>query len=234
MLKCRRQDIQLVVVYSIPERVADDFIQSKLEFWCNKGKSPVVGVFNAPYINWVNLEVESSISSFNSKLLETSIGLALFQHIRNPTRYDLRNSSSLLDLVFTHGDDVGQMTLLLPLGRSDHAVILLKFMAEVACQTVAPARPNILKADIKAINSAASAKTWEIDSRASVQEAWTLFRQLYNRVTQPYIPWTVPKKKKHGNPWIGRDIRRLLGQKRNVGMLASTLAQQVRWNATDR
>ncbi|CAH8464776.1 unnamed protein product [Schistosoma guineensis] len=71
-----------------------------------------------------------------------------------PTMYDLRNSS--LDLVFTHSDDVGQMTSLLPLGRSDHAVILFKFMAEIAYQTVAPARPNVWKADLEAINSAAS------------------------------------------------------------------------------
>ncbi|CAH8529110.1 unnamed protein product [Schistosoma bovis] len=92
-LKCRRQDIEVVVVYRSPECVADDFLLSKPKSWCNNGKSLVVGDFNAPYINWVNLEVESSISSFDSKLLETSIGLALFQHIRDPTRYDLRNSS---------------------------------------------------------------------------------------------------------------------------------------------
>ncbi|VDP53879.1 unnamed protein product [Schistosoma margrebowiei] len=67
---------------------------------------------------------------------------------------------------------------------------------------------------MEAINSAASAENWEIDSRASLQEAWALFRQLYNRETQPYIPWTVPKKKKHGHPWIGQDIRRLLKQKK--------------------
>ncbi|CAH8587944.1 unnamed protein product [Schistosoma guineensis] len=67
---------------------------------------------------------------------------------------------------------------------------------------------------MQATNSAAAAENWEIDSKASVQEAWTLFRQLYNPVTQPYIPWTVPKKKKHGHPWIGRDIRRLLRQKK--------------------
>ncbi|VDO84176.1 unnamed protein product [Schistosoma mattheei] len=51
-----------------------------------------------------------------------------------------------------------------------------------------------------AINSAASAENWEIDSKASVQEAWTLFKQLYNRESQPHLPWTVPKKKKHGHP----------------------------------
>ncbi|VDP35647.1 unnamed protein product [Schistosoma mattheei] len=96
-------------------------------------------------------------------------------------------------------------------------------MAEIACQTIAPARPNIWKADMQAINSAASAENGEIDSRASVQEAWTLFRQLYNRVTQPYMPWTVPKKKKHDRPWMGRDIRRLLRQKKKCWDVAIRL-----------
>ncbi|VDP69465.1 unnamed protein product [Schistosoma curassoni] len=126
---------------------------------------------------------------------------------------NILNTGKSFEQVFTHGDDVGQMAFLPPLGRSDHAVILSKFLAGIACQTVAPARPNIWKADMQAINSAASAENLEIDSKASVQEAWTLFRQLYNRVNQPYIAWTVTMKKKHGHPWIGQDIRRLLRQK---------------------
>ncbi|VDP66836.1 unnamed protein product [Schistosoma mattheei] len=58
--------------------------------------------------------------------------------------------------LFLHGDDVGQMTFLPPFGRSDHAVILFKLMAEIACQSVAPPRPIIWKADMEAINSSAS------------------------------------------------------------------------------
>ncbi|VDP37925.1 unnamed protein product [Schistosoma mattheei] len=96
-------------------------------------------------------------------------------------------------------------------------------MAEISCQAVAPARPNIWKGDMEAINSAASAENWEIDSRASVQMASTIFRQLYNWVTQPYIPWTVPKEKKHGHPWIGWDIRRLLRQKKRCWDVAIRL-----------
>ena len=63
------------------------------------------------------------------------------------------------------------MTSLLPLGISDHEVILFKFIDEMAYQTVAPARPNIWKTDMEAINSAASAENWIIDSGASVEEA---------------------------------------------------------------
>lgn len=70
---------------------------------------------------------------------------------------------SLSDLVFAHDVNVSQIISFLSLGRSDHAVILLKFMVEMACQTVALAAPNTWKAGIRAINFAASGENWTID-----------------------------------------------------------------------
>ncbi|VDP17242.1 unnamed protein product [Schistosoma margrebowiei] len=116
-------------------------------------------------------------------------------------------------------------------------------MAEIACQAVATARLNIWKAVMQSINSAASVEKRKIDSKASVQEAWTLFRQLYNRVILQYIRWTVPKKK-HGHPWIGWDIRRLLRRKKkcwDVAILLGTAESELRisepselWEAIDK
>ena len=75
-----------------------------------------------------------------------------------------------MDLIFTHDNDIGHMTFLPPLRKSDHAVILFKLMAEMTYQTVASACPNIWKADMEATNSAASAENWIIGSGASVEE----------------------------------------------------------------
>lgn len=83
------------------------------------------------------------MTSFYCRLLEATIALALFQHIGNSNRYNLRSSSSFLKLVFAHGDDVSQVTFLRSLRRSDHVLMLFKFMVEMTCQTVAPAHPNI-------------------------------------------------------------------------------------------
>lgn len=55
-------------------------------------------------------------------------------------------------------------------------------MGEMACQIFVPARLNIWKAVIKAIDSATSVENWNIDSLASIEEAWTLFQQLYNQI----------------------------------------------------
>lgn len=123
--------------------------------------------------NWENLKVGLSQPSFDYKLLETTISPALSQHTRDLARYDYQNSSSVLNLVFTRGDDVIQMTILPPIERSDLAVMLFKFTVNIVCQAVVPVSPNIWKADIKVINSAASTENGEIDSSESVGEAWT-------------------------------------------------------------
>ncbi|VDP62052.1 unnamed protein product [Schistosoma mattheei] len=88
-LKCRRQ----AVAHRSPECAADDFLLSKLKSLCNKNKRLVVGDFNGPYINWVNLEVWSSTTSVDCKLLETSIGPALSNKLETPQ--DMTSTFSL-------------------------------------------------------------------------------------------------------------------------------------------
>lgn len=48
----------------------------------------MVGDFNALSINWGSLEVGASRTSFDYKLLGTTIAVALSQHIRDPIRYE--------------------------------------------------------------------------------------------------------------------------------------------------
>lgn len=57
-------------------------------------------------------------------------------------------------LFFTHGYDVSLITFLTTIWGFDQRIVLFKFMADLVCQQVAQAIYNILKADMKAINSA--------------------------------------------------------------------------------
>nr|CAH8845910.1 unnamed protein product [Trichobilharzia regenti] len=221
-LKCIGQDIDLIAVYRSPDCSADDFLIEKLGSWTSKCRSLVVGDFNAPTVDWSSLTTPSSVNSFDHKLLESSISLALVQHIIKPTRYDSQHSSSTLDLVFSHGEDVDLIQHLPPLGRSDHAVLTFKFTA-TAARAKTPARPNVWKADINAIVSAANSVNWYINPESQVEAAWNQFKQLYAQVTVPFIPWSVPKGRKHSPPWINREIRKLLRRKRKCWNLFATL-----------
>lgn len=171
----------------------------------------------------MSLTTPSSENSFHHKLLDSTIALALAQHVMKPTRYDSQHSSSTLDLVFSHGEDVDLVQHLPPLGRSDHAVLTFKFTATAVSRVKTPARPNVWKADINAIVQAAESQDWYINPESEVEAAWCHFKQLYARVTQPFIPWTVPKGRKHCPPWINRQIRRLLRRKRKCWNLFITL-----------
>lgn len=75
----------------ISDMLTGALLLSKLKSWSNSCKGPIVGEFDAPYINCGNLEVGPSKTSFDYKLLEITITLALFQNIGG----DLKNSSLL-------------------------------------------------------------------------------------------------------------------------------------------
>lgn len=64
--------------------MVDDFLLSKLKPLCNIGESLIAGDVNEQYINWVNYEVGASTTLFDSRLLETSIELALLQYLEIP------------------------------------------------------------------------------------------------------------------------------------------------------
>ncbi|VDP31727.1 unnamed protein product [Echinostoma caproni] len=82
----------------------------------------VLGDFNAPEIEW---EMEyAPVGSFGDELLEMMHGLALTQHVTDPSRWRLGNSLSTLDLVFTKSrNDIKITAIGAPLNRSDHASI---------------------------------------------------------------------------------------------------------------
>lgn len=83
--------------------------------------------------------IQSFVVCRNPEFLDDTRAVALLQQIRDPLTYDLQNFPFLLDLIFTHSDDISQI----PLGRSYYAFILFTFMAEITCQAVAIIRPNI-------------------------------------------------------------------------------------------
>lgn len=105
----------------------------------------------------------------------------------------------------------------------------------MAYQPVVPARPNIWKANMKAINSTESDVNWTRGTGASVEHVRTHFRQLYNQGTQTFIFWTLTKEIKHGHPWIDRDIISVLRRKKkcwNIDIIISTSSMMERYKST--
>ena len=78
----------------------------------------LIGDFNFPDINWVDTHCFSSPTSLSAKFLEVMQDSFLTQE---PTRHQLDQRSSVLDLIITRDPgSIMNLTHLPPLGSSDH------------------------------------------------------------------------------------------------------------------
>ena len=84
----------------------------------------VLGDFNYPRIDWVHYCTNSCINNSNYKFLETTRDCFFQQYVKNSTRGRNSDNPSLLDLVLSNNDDlIDNVSLLPPLGKSDHSTI---------------------------------------------------------------------------------------------------------------
>ena len=87
----------------------------------------LMGNFNYPNIKWDSESTESN--TVEDKFIENIRDNFLFQHITKPTRGRLGNKSNMLDLIFTNEEGmIEDVTYESPLGKSDHAVLLINQM----------------------------------------------------------------------------------------------------------
>ena len=85
----------------------------------------LMGDFNFPDINWVDTHCFSSPISLSAKFLETMQDSFLTQYVQEPTRHQLDQQPSVLDLIITRDpDSIMNLTHLPPLGSSDHECLL--------------------------------------------------------------------------------------------------------------
>ena len=90
----------------------------------------IMGDFNVKEINWLENEVDGGPESFPFLFNECTKDCFSYQHVTEPTRFR-GEQESLLDLIFTkEEDDVKNIEILSPLGKSDHGVV----MCDVICE----------------------------------------------------------------------------------------------------
>ena len=84
----------------------------------------ILGDFNVPKINWVDMDLVRGAKQIDRQVLEVATDEFFIQHVFMDTQFDFVNdTSSLLDLIFTKEEgDVRNVEVLHPLGKSDHGV----------------------------------------------------------------------------------------------------------------
>ena len=88
----------------------------------------VLGDFNVPKINWATRDILPGARKIERDLYEAVTDNFLYQHVLVPTRYR-GTGNSTLDLIFTkEEEDVKDIEVLQPVGKSDHGVVIGAFI----------------------------------------------------------------------------------------------------------
>jgi len=98
----------------------------QLECFVDEAKKDVIiaGDFNFPEINW-DLQYSGNNSFGSTAFLNTVQKLLLLQHVNFATRARGSDTPHTLDLVITDSQSITNIEALAPLGKSDHAVLMI-------------------------------------------------------------------------------------------------------------
>ena len=121
----RHTTLTVICAYRSPNSSADDderLLQTLSTVTSNGCRLVIVGDFNFPDVDWRTQDAPpgSSAEAFLGWLQEKS----LFQHVYESTRYRHGQQSSVLDLIITtQEEDVSNVEVLPPFGKSDHVLL---------------------------------------------------------------------------------------------------------------
>jgi hypothetical protein len=174
----------------------------------------IAGDFNAPAINWRTKTAPSS--GFDPVLLNTVSTLGWYQHSIDPTRFRTGQRPSTLDLILTNeGPMVDEVTILSPLGRSDHAVLsweLLCYWQSVSSPTFP--RFAFHRGDYAGMIRHLGSLDWSLLLTLPAEEQEQAITSKVTEACGLFIPLHIPSDRSH--PKYPGPLRRLLNRKRSL------------------
>lgn len=165
----------------------------------------ILGDFNIPNIDWENRDILMGAPKIDRDLFKKTQDCFLYQHVTQPTRFR-GNASSTLDLIFTkEEEDVRNIQVLQPLGKSDHGVDIGNFICEWRNKVEQRSNRMYYKGDYETINQKIEEIDWDDKFYLkTVQECWEIFKEMVHDLKIRYIPMSEPKD--YNEPWMNRKI----------------------------
>ena len=168
----------------------------------------LLGDFNVPNVEWTDKNIVRGAERIEFQLLDVINDSFLYQHVREPTRFR-NDESSTLDLIFTkEEEDVRNVKVLAPLGKSDHGVVIADFVCEWVSKIEQKPRRLYHKGNYEKILEGLNENNWEAEFRdKTVQECWNLFKGKLETLVNEHIPMSVPKD--YNEPWMNGKLMKL-------------------------
>ena len=175
----------------------------------------LMGDFNVPKINWITKETEIGAKLVDRDFLECVTDNILYQHVTMPTRFR-GNERSTLDLILTQEEeDIKNVNVLQPMGKSDHGVVTAEFICEWKSRCEPKMRRAYYKGDYSSINNKINEINWtERFLEKSTQECWDIFKATYKQMINEHVPMISPKE--YNEPWMNSKIMRLWKKKHHA------------------
>ena len=173
----------------------------------NPNRLYILGDFNIKEINWRNNIVHSHNNSYAYKMYDTINQLFLTEIIQEPTRIRVNQNSSTLDWILTHNeDDIYNMEIGSPLGKSDHAVITFN-INNVSDIQEQKRKYNYYKGDYMSINNKIKNTNWiETFHNKNIEDSWNLFATIILDMVEIHIP-KCSKNTNKQPPWLNKTTK---------------------------
>ena len=200
---------------------------------CGNSQTPIiVGDFNLPGIDW-HFEDEGD-SRVAYEFMQCFQQAALHQHVRQPTRIRFSQRPAILDLVLTRlGSDISELQQEVPLGKSDHNVLL--FQTCIVLQK--PPRKlfrNYGRIDIAALTQDAQTIEWLPHHLvSSLDERCDLLRNHLTELLDKHAP-LQPKGNAHNPPWWRPSVKRAISVRARLWRSFTLTGGHEKWLAYKR
>ena len=150
----------------------------------------LLGDFNYPNIVWDDACATGSGNAAESKFCDCLTDEGLFQHVTLPTRARISTRSNILDLVMTN--ERGMVDSILyesPLGKSDHSVLVIKFICYAELVNIKRMRYYYDRGDYEGMRSKCKSINWdEVLSGDTIDEQWESLKAIIKMLEDEFIP----------------------------------------------
>ena len=172
----------------------------------------IMGDFNIPSIDWVTRDIPTRAPKIDRDLFKKLQDCFLYQHVTKPTRFR-GNASSTLDLICTkEEEDLRNIKVFPPLGRSDHGVVVGEFVCEWKNKSEPRSNRMYHKGRYQIINEKIGETDWgELFHNKTVHESWEIFKGIVYDLVDKYIPMSTPKD--YNEPWMNRKLLKMWKKK---------------------
>ena len=173
----------------------------------------ILGDFNVPNIDWVSKSILPRARKLDRDFFETVSDNFLCQHVKEHTRFR-GAEKSVLDLIFTkEEEDVKNVKVLLPLGRSDHGMVIGEFVCKWRCRFVPKKTPVYFRGKYDTISNELRDTKWgEVYSGKLVKETLGHYNNNYKKLIEENVPLGSPKD--YNEPWMNKRVMKLWKKKK--------------------